>query len=130
MHLNTFLHKFIELLYSFHRSVSVHQSPTLAFSESVSDTLSNCNEQPRVTEFCLTHFSTKECICQARRQMLIQVVPLINLIWFKQEFLIQQVKPASETVRLLRKFGREKIGQEHNLCLSGREMPHTHQTTY
>ena len=42
--------------------------------------------------------------------MLVDVMPLIDLIRLEEQLLIKKVKPASEIVRLLWELGGEEVG--------------------
>ena len=90
--------------------IAVEERATFGLFESITYAFSNCHKQPSVTPGCFSHFSAKEREEETTSQVLVDVMPLIDLIRLEEQLLIEKVEPAREIVRLLWELGGEEVG--------------------
>jgi hypothetical protein len=81
--LGTTLNLFVNYLYLSHYLVSVKQSTAFSLFKSVSYPFLDGAEQPGIRLCSFSHFATEEVERERSGHMLIQVVPLVDLVGSK-----------------------------------------------
>ena len=90
------LHLAVQLVNLSHDLVPVEEGPAFLLLEAVSYTFSNSYQEPQVTRAHLSNFIPEVGERQGRSDLLVGMVPLVDLTWLEQNLLVEHVQATSE----------------------------------
>jgi len=123
-------HLIVQCLDLAHHLVFVQQHAALLFFHSVTDPFPYRRHQPQILGLGLANFTPEKVVCYSDRQVLVQVVPLIYLVWSYQHLLVKYMETFRKRNSLLGEFLSHQIWGKNKFNLFAGMALHTNQVLH